>query len=50
MGDATASCLGHSKTSSRNRFDVIIVDEASQCGIEALPLFYLAKKDSDCRR
>jgi very-short-patch-repair endonuclease len=25
-------------------FDVIIVDEASQCGIEALPLFYLAKK------
>ncbi len=25
-------------------FDVIIVDEASQCGFEALPLFYLAKK------
>ncbi len=25
-------------------FDVIIVDEASQCGIEALPLFYLSKK------
>ena len=25
-------------------FDVIIVDEASQCGIEALPLFYLGKK------
>jgi transcription elongation GreA/GreB family factor/very-short-patch-repair endonuclease len=25
-------------------FDVIIVDEASQCGVEALPLFYLAKK------
>lgn len=25
-------------------FDVVIVDEASQCGIEALPLFYLAKK------
>ena len=26
------------------KFDVIIVDEASQCGIKALPLFYLAKK------
>jgi very-short-patch-repair endonuclease len=25
-------------------FDVIIVDEASQCGMEALPLFYLGKK------
>lgn len=25
-------------------FDVIIVDEASQCGYESLPLFYLAKK------
>jgi len=25
-------------------FDVIIVDEASQCGIEALPLFYLGEK------
>ncbi len=25
-------------------FDVIIVDEASQCGLEATPLFYLAKK------
>lgn len=25
-------------------FDVIIVDEASQCGLEALPLFYLSKK------
>ena len=25
-------------------FDVIIVDEASQCGIEAVPLFYLGKK------
>ncbi|MBM3329861.1 MAG: AAA family ATPase, partial [Calditrichaeota bacterium] len=25
-------------------FDVIIVDEASQCGLEALPLFYLAKR------
>ncbi len=25
-------------------FDVIIVDEASQCGAEALPLFYLGKK------
>ncbi|HSW38344.1 MAG TPA: AAA domain-containing protein [Acidobacteriota bacterium] len=25
-------------------FDVIIVDEASQCGIEAFPLFYLGKK------
>lgn len=27
-----------------NMFDVIIVDEASQCGFEALPLFYLGKK------
>ena len=25
-------------------FDVIIVDEASQCGLEALPLFYMGKK------
>lgn len=25
-------------------FDVVIVDEASQCGFEALPLLYLAKK------
>ena len=25
-------------------FDVVIVDEASQCGPEALPLFYLGKK------
>ena len=25
-------------------FDVIIVDEASQCGIETMPLFYLGKK------
>lgn len=25
-------------------FDVIIVDEASQCGFEALPLFYLGKR------
>ena len=25
-------------------FDVIIVDEASQCGVEALPLFYLGRK------
>ena len=25
-------------------FDVIIVDEASQCGIEAMPLFFLSKK------
>ncbi|MDR1365574.1 MAG: DUF559 domain-containing protein [Holosporales bacterium] len=25
-------------------FDVVIVDEASQCGLEALPLFYLTKK------
>ncbi len=25
-------------------FDVIIVDEASQCGLEALPLMYLGKK------
>lgn len=25
-------------------FDVVIIDEASQCGIEAIPLFYIAKK------
>lgn len=25
-------------------FDIVIVDEASQCGVEALPLFYLGKK------
>jgi len=25
-------------------FDVVIVDEASQCGFEAIPLFYLGKK------
>ncbi len=25
-------------------FDFVIVDEASQCGVEALPLFYLGKK------
>jgi len=25
-------------------FDMIVVDEASQCGFEALPLFYLGKK------
>lgn len=25
-------------------FDVIIVDEASQCGVDALPLFFLGKK------
>lgn len=25
-------------------FDVIVVDEASQCGFESLPLFYMAKK------
>ena len=29
---------------SPGMFDVIIVDEASQCGVEALPLFYLGKK------
>jgi very-short-patch-repair endonuclease len=29
---------------SPGMFDVIIVDEASQCGIEALPLLYLGKK------
>jgi len=29
---------------SPEMFDVIIVDEASQCGPEALPLFYLGKK------
>ncbi len=25
-------------------FDVIIVDEASQCGLDAIPLFYISKK------
>lgn len=25
-------------------FDVIVIDEASQCGLESLPLFYLGKK------
>ena len=25
-------------------FDVVIVDEASQCGFEGIPLYYLAKK------
>ena len=29
---------------SPGMFDLIIVDEASQCGVEALPLFYLGKK------
>lgn len=29
---------------SPGMFDVIIVDEASQCGLEALPLFYLGRK------
>ncbi|MCD4829523.1 MAG: AAA family ATPase [Candidatus Cloacimonetes bacterium] len=29
---------------SPEMFDVIIVDEASQCGVEALPLLYLGKK------
>ncbi len=29
---------------SPGMFDVIIVDEASQCGFEAIPLFYLSKK------
>ena len=29
---------------SPGMFDVIIVDEASQCGLEALPLLYLGKK------
>jgi len=29
---------------SQNIFDVVIVDEASQCGQEALPLFFLGKK------
>ena len=29
---------------SPGMFDVIIVDEASQCGYEAIPLFYLGKK------
>ncbi len=31
-------------TPRQGMFDVIIIDEASQCSIEALPLFYLAKK------
>ena len=31
-------------------FDVVIVDEASQCGVEALPLFYLGKKILIVRR
>lgn len=31
-------------TPSAEKFDVIIVDEASQCGQEALPLFFLGKK------
>jgi very-short-patch-repair endonuclease len=29
---------------SAGMFDVIVVDEASQCGLEALPLFYMGKK------
>lgn len=29
---------------SPGMFDVIIVDEASQCGFESIPLFYLGKK------
>ena len=29
---------------SPGMFDLIIVDEASQCGVEALPIFYLGKK------
>jgi transcription elongation GreA/GreB family factor len=29
---------------SPEMFDVIVVDEASQCGFEALPLFFLGKK------
>lgn len=29
---------------ARALFDVIIVDEASQCGMESLPLLYMAKK------
>jgi len=29
---------------SPGMFDLVIVDEASQCGVEALPLFYLGKK------
>lgn len=29
---------------SAGMFDVVIVDEASQCGMEALPLLYLGKK------
>jgi len=29
---------------SPGMFDIIVVDEASQCGFEAVPLFYLGKK------
>lgn len=29
---------------SPGMFDIVIVDEASQCGLEALPLFFLGKK------
>ena len=29
---------------SPKMFDVVIIDEASQCGLESLPLFYLSKK------
>jgi hypothetical protein len=31
---------------SPGMFDMIVVDEASQCGVEALPLFYLGEKNS----
>lgn len=31
-------------TPESKMFDVVIVDEASQCGFEGIPLYYLAKK------
>ncbi|MFS6639219.1 hypothetical protein, partial [Staphylococcus aureus] len=31
-------------TPSSGMFDVVIVDEASKCGLEALPLLYLGKQ------
>lgn len=43
MGNASPSGLGHRRTCSWH-FDVIIVDEASQCGFDGIPLFYLGKK------
>ena len=43
MGYATPSIVGYCYPAP-GIFDVIIVDEASQCGLEALPLPYLGKK------